>query len=79
MRIEEEMGICMKLETSMNGTEGVLCLVRWFEKMDSVFCIGNCATSSQVKFATDTLLDGALTWWNSHVQTIEIDEAYEML
>nr|GEZ32472.1 hypothetical protein [Tanacetum cinerariifolium]GFA52638.1 hypothetical protein [Tanacetum cinerariifolium] len=22
--------------------------------------------------------DGALTWWNSHVQTIRIDEAYEM-
>ncbi|GKB19902.1 putative reverse transcriptase domain-containing protein [Tanacetum coccineum] len=24
------------------------------------------------------LLDGALTWWNSHMQTIGIDEAYEM-
>nr|GEU40415.1 hypothetical protein [Tanacetum cinerariifolium] len=23
-------------------------------------------------------LDGALTWWNSHVQTIGIDEAYEL-
>ncbi|GKB16524.1 hypothetical protein Tco_0850447, partial [Tanacetum coccineum] len=32
-----------------------------------------------VKFATCTLLDGALTWWNTHVQTIGIDEAYEML
>ncbi|GKA97494.1 reverse transcriptase domain-containing protein, partial [Tanacetum coccineum] len=31
-----------------------------------------------VKFATFTLLNGALTWWNSHVQTIGIDEAYEM-
>ncbi|GJV21171.1 putative reverse transcriptase domain-containing protein [Tanacetum coccineum] len=31
-----------------------------------------------MKFATCTLLDGALTWWNSHVQTIGIDEAYEM-
>ncbi|GJZ11869.1 putative reverse transcriptase domain-containing protein [Tanacetum coccineum] len=34
--------------------------------------------NSQVKFTTCTLLDGALTWWNSHVQTIGIDEAYEM-
>ncbi|GJT65578.1 putative reverse transcriptase domain-containing protein [Tanacetum coccineum] len=31
-----------------------------------------------VKFTTCTLVDGALTWWNSHVQTIGIDEAYEM-
>ncbi|GKA20941.1 putative reverse transcriptase domain-containing protein [Tanacetum coccineum] len=31
-----------------------------------------------VKFATCTLLDGALTWWNSHVQTVGIDEAYEI-
>ncbi|GJT47657.1 putative reverse transcriptase domain-containing protein [Tanacetum coccineum] len=33
---------------------------------------------SQVKFSTCTLLDGALTWWNSHVQTVGIDEAYEI-
>ncbi|GJZ34777.1 retrovirus-related pol polyprotein from transposon TNT 1-94 [Tanacetum coccineum] len=25
-----------------------------------------------------SMMDGALTWWNSHVQTIGIDEAYEM-
>ncbi|GJX00858.1 reverse transcriptase domain-containing protein [Tanacetum coccineum] len=30
------------------------------------------------KFATCTLLDGALTWWNSHVKTIGIDEVYGM-
>ncbi|GJS22936.1 reverse transcriptase domain-containing protein [Tanacetum coccineum] len=33
---------------------------------------------SQVKFATCTLLDGDLTWWNSHVQAVGFDEAYEM-
>ncbi|GJV24651.1 hypothetical protein Tco_1377346 [Tanacetum coccineum] len=42
-----------------SGTEGVVGLARWFEKMEYVF-------------------HGALTWWNSHVQTIGIDEAYEM-
>ncbi|GJY55602.1 putative reverse transcriptase domain-containing protein [Tanacetum coccineum] len=46
--------------------------------MESVFRISNYATSSQVNFAICTLLDGALTWWNSHVSTIGIDEAYEM-
>ncbi|GJU02290.1 putative reverse transcriptase domain-containing protein [Tanacetum coccineum] len=63
---------------NFSGTEGVVGLARWFEKMESVFCISNCPPNSQVKFATCTLLDGALTWWNSHVQTIGIDEAYEM-
>ncbi|GKA19676.1 putative reverse transcriptase domain-containing protein [Tanacetum coccineum] len=32
----------------------------------------------QVKYATYTLLNSALTWWNSHVRTIGIDAAYGM-
>ncbi|GJT55581.1 reverse transcriptase domain-containing protein [Tanacetum coccineum] len=31
-----------------------------------------------VKCATCTILDGALTWWNSHVKTVGIDAAYDM-
>ncbi|GJV62836.1 putative reverse transcriptase domain-containing protein [Tanacetum coccineum] len=50
------------------GTEGVVGLTRWFEKMESVFSISNCPATSQVKFATCTLQDDALTWWNSHVK-----------
>ncbi|GJV83634.1 putative reverse transcriptase domain-containing protein [Tanacetum coccineum] len=63
---------------NFSGTKGVVGLARWFKKMEFVFRISNWATSSQVKFATCTLLDGALTWWNSHVHTVGIDEAYEM-
>ncbi|GJU42796.1 putative reverse transcriptase domain-containing protein [Tanacetum coccineum] len=44
------------------GTEGVVGLTRWFEKMESVFSISNCPAASQVKFATCTLQDDALTW-----------------
>nr|GEV92181.1 reverse transcriptase domain-containing protein [Tanacetum cinerariifolium] len=51
------------------GTEGVVELTRWFEKMESVFSISNCTVSNQVKFATCTLQDDALTWWNSYVKT----------
>ncbi|GKB34221.1 hypothetical protein Tco_0879163 [Tanacetum coccineum] len=40
--------------------------------MESVFRISNYATDFQVKFATCTLLDGALTWWNSHVKTLAL-------
>ncbi|GJX81610.1 hypothetical protein Tco_0331091 [Tanacetum coccineum] len=42
------------------GTEGVVGLTRWFEKMESVFSISNCTASCQVKFATCTLQDDAL-------------------
>ncbi|GJS08590.1 putative reverse transcriptase domain-containing protein [Tanacetum coccineum] len=36
------------------------------------------AKMKQVKYATCTLLDSALTWWNSHVKTVGIDTAYEI-
>ncbi|GJR46824.1 hypothetical protein Tco_1314927 [Tanacetum coccineum] len=43
-------------------TKGVVGLTRWFEKMEMVFHIINCPPRYQVKYATCTLLDGALTW-----------------
>nr|GFB28917.1 hypothetical protein [Tanacetum cinerariifolium] len=48
------------------GTEGVASLSQWFERMESVFYISNCAVENQVKFATCTLHSFALTWWNTH-------------
>ncbi|GKB23252.1 putative reverse transcriptase domain-containing protein [Tanacetum coccineum] len=58
------------------GTEGVVGLTRWFEKMEYVFSISNCTTASQVKFATCTLQDNALTWWNSYVKTTTPEAAH---
>ncbi|GJY42181.1 putative reverse transcriptase domain-containing protein [Tanacetum coccineum] len=60
------------------GTEGVVGLTRWFEKMESVFSISNCTVTSQVKFATCTLQDDALTWWNSYVKTTTPEVAHAM-
>ncbi|GKD21735.1 reverse transcriptase domain-containing protein, partial [Tanacetum coccineum] len=37
---------------------------------ESVFNISGCAIEKQVKFATSTLLDAALTWWNSQIRTL---------
>ncbi|GJW69928.1 hypothetical protein Tco_0126845 [Tanacetum coccineum] len=51
---------------------------QWFEKMESVFHISNCTMGCPVKFATCTLLGGALTWWNSHVRTVRHHAAYGM-
>ncbi|GKA87721.1 putative reverse transcriptase domain-containing protein [Tanacetum coccineum] len=46
--------------------------------METVFHISNFPPRYQVKYATCTLLDGALTWWNSHKRTIGVDDAYAM-
>ncbi|GJV30805.1 hypothetical protein Tco_1391205 [Tanacetum coccineum] len=40
-----------------NGTEAVVGLTRWIEKMEPVFNISGCAIENQVKFATCTLLE----------------------
>ncbi|GJW11398.1 putative reverse transcriptase domain-containing protein [Tanacetum coccineum] len=63
---------------SFNGTEGVVGLTRWFEKMEMVFHISNCLEKYQLKYATCTLLNSALTCWNSHKRTIGIEAAYAM-
>nr|GEV94688.1 putative reverse transcriptase domain-containing protein [Tanacetum cinerariifolium] len=60
------------------GTEEVVELTQWFERMETVFCISNFLAENQIKFATCTLLAGALTWWNSHVRIVGNDAAYVM-
>ncbi|GJV64743.1 putative reverse transcriptase domain-containing protein [Tanacetum coccineum] len=62
---------------NFKGTEGVVGLTRWIEKMESVFNISGCAIENQVKFATCTLLGAALTWWNGQIRTLG-PEAYAM-
>ncbi|GJY35942.1 hypothetical protein Tco_0421320 [Tanacetum coccineum] len=63
---------------NFKGTEGIIGLTQWFERMESVFHISNCAVENQVKFATCTLYGIALTWWNTHVKTVGHDAAYSM-
>ncbi|GJZ03861.1 putative reverse transcriptase domain-containing protein [Tanacetum coccineum] len=63
---------------NFSGTKGVVGLTRWFEKMETVFNISNCPSKYQVKYATCTLQDNALTWWNSHKRTIGVEAAYAM-
>ncbi|GJV28180.1 putative reverse transcriptase domain-containing protein [Tanacetum coccineum] len=49
-------------------TEGM-----WIEKMESVFNISGCVIENQVKFASCTLLEPALTWWNGQIRTLAPD------
>ncbi|GKC19780.1 hypothetical protein Tco_1021930 [Tanacetum coccineum] len=61
---------------NFKGTEGIVGLSQWIEKMESVFHTSGCAVENQVKFATCTLLGAALTRWNGHMRTFCHDVAY---
>ncbi|GJW71593.1 hypothetical protein Tco_0128510 [Tanacetum coccineum] len=60
---------------NFKGTEGVVGLIRWFERNESVFSHSNCTEDCKVKFATSTLTEEAFSWWNSFAQPIGIEEA----
>ncbi|GKA71167.1 hypothetical protein Tco_0777306 [Tanacetum coccineum] len=49
---------------TFNGTEGVVGLKCWFEKLEQVFEISKCAKEDKVKFDACTFEGHALTWWN---------------
>nr|GEV14024.1 hypothetical protein [Tanacetum cinerariifolium] len=63
---------------SRNGTDGVVGLTRWLEKMESIFQISNYTVACQVKFASFTLQRSDLTWWNSHMRAVGRNVAYAM-
>ncbi|GJT81139.1 reverse transcriptase domain-containing protein [Tanacetum coccineum] len=58
-----------------NGMEGSVELIRWFERTKLVFSRSNCAEENKVTFATGTLTDDALSWWNAYAQPIRIEQA----
>ncbi|GJZ81956.1 hypothetical protein Tco_0646950 [Tanacetum coccineum] len=69
----------MKCEpTKFKGTEGSVGLTYWLERSKLVFLISKCAENDKVKYATSTLLDEALSWWNSVAQPIGIENAYKI-
>ena len=49
-----------------------MALRQWIERTEAVFEICSCPEHSKVKFATFTLLDKALTWWNGHVKSLTL-------
>ncbi|GKA28469.1 hypothetical protein Tco_0714637 [Tanacetum coccineum] len=63
---------------TFKSTEGVVVLAQWFERMEPIFHINNCAVENQVNFATCTFLGNALAWWNSHMKAVTQDVAYAM-
>ncbi|GKE28721.1 hypothetical protein Tco_1444105 [Tanacetum coccineum] len=61
-----------------NGMEGAVGLIRWFERTELVFSHSNCAEENKVTFATGTLTDDVLSWWNAYAQPIGIDQANQI-
>nr|GEY70335.1 reverse transcriptase domain-containing protein [Tanacetum cinerariifolium] len=62
-----------------NGTKGVVRIIRWFERTESVFSRSNCADKNKVAFATGTLTNDALSWWNAYAQPIGIEQANRII
>nr|GFC18047.1 reverse transcriptase domain-containing protein [Tanacetum cinerariifolium] len=53
-------------------------LIRWFEHTKSVFSCSKCAEEDRVTFATSTLTNDALSWWNAYAQPIGIEQAIKI-
>ncbi|GJS98570.1 putative reverse transcriptase domain-containing protein [Tanacetum coccineum] len=61
--------------TVFHVNEGAVKLCQWFEKIESVFSISECAERNKLKFVVATLQGRALTWWNSQVATLGLEVA----
>ncbi|GKC05274.1 reverse transcriptase domain-containing protein [Tanacetum coccineum] len=76
--VDRSMNSDDSYDSRTGGTEGVVELTQWFERMEIVFRISNYSMENQIKFSTCTLLGSALTWWNAHVRTVGHDVVYAM-
>ncbi|GJR47836.1 hypothetical protein Tco_1315939 [Tanacetum coccineum] len=47
---------------------GTIVLTRWIEKMENVIDNSGCAENQKVRYAASSLVNKALTWWNTQVQ-----------
>ncbi|GJZ14072.1 hypothetical protein Tco_0549302 [Tanacetum coccineum] len=61
-----------------NGMKGAVSLIRWFEQTESVFSRSRCAEENKVMFATGTLIDDAMSWWNAYAQPMGVDQANQI-
>ncbi|GKD60675.1 reverse transcriptase domain-containing protein [Tanacetum coccineum] len=61
-----------------NGTEGAVGLIRWFERTESVFSRSKCDEENKVTFATGTLTNDALSWWNAYAQPMGVNQANQI-
>ncbi|GJV20338.1 putative reverse transcriptase domain-containing protein [Tanacetum coccineum] len=58
-----------------NSTKGAIGLIRWFKRTKLVFSHSKYVEEDRVTFATGTLTNDALSWWNAYAQPIGIELA----
>ncbi|GJV53718.1 reverse transcriptase domain-containing protein [Tanacetum coccineum] len=51
-----------------DGKGGAVVLTRWIERMETVIDNSGCAENQKVRYVTSSLVNKALTWWNTQVQ-----------
>ncbi|GJR06300.1 putative reverse transcriptase domain-containing protein [Tanacetum coccineum] len=51
-----------------DGKGGVVVLTRWIERMETVINNSGCAENQKVRYVASSLVNKALTWWNTQVQ-----------
>nr|GEV78878.1 reverse transcriptase domain-containing protein [Tanacetum cinerariifolium] len=52
-----------------DGKGGVIVYTRWIRKMEPVQDMSGCRVNQMVKYTVSSLIDKALTWWTTQVQT----------
>ncbi|GJT90321.1 hypothetical protein Tco_1079166 [Tanacetum coccineum] len=50
-----------------DGKGGAIVLTRWIEKMENMIDNSGCAKNQKVRYAASSLVNKALTWWNTQV------------
>ncbi|GJW35082.1 hypothetical protein Tco_0058002 [Tanacetum coccineum] len=53
-----------------NGTEGAISLICWFKRTELVFSRSKCVEEDRVTFATGTLTNDAVSWWNAYANLL---------
>ncbi|GJW85869.1 hypothetical protein Tco_0159014 [Tanacetum coccineum] len=61
-----------------NGNGGAIVLTRWIEKMENVIDNSGYAENQKVRYAASSLVNKALTWWNTQVQARGCEAAMAM-
>ncbi|GJQ92513.1 putative reverse transcriptase domain-containing protein [Tanacetum coccineum] len=51
-----------------DGKGGTIALTHWIKKMENVIDNSGCAENQKVRYAASSLVNKALTWWNTQVQ-----------
>ncbi|GKE07835.1 reverse transcriptase domain-containing protein [Tanacetum coccineum] len=57
---------------------GAIVLTRWIEKMENMIDNSGCAENQKVRYAASSLVNKALTWWNTQVQARGCEAAMAM-